>query len=106
MTAEDEVKAMLLTIRNWLAEHFPLHIYEIEMGRGRRVPDGMRLQMHPSVAHRVRQVPPDFGEDYRDPDAWKKRFEVPVEVTPALGEGQWRLATITEVVHCGGKMTC
>lgn len=105
MTAEDEVKAMLLTVRAWLVEHFPLHVYEIEMGRHRPLPDGMWLQMHPSVAYRVRQVPPPIGEDFTDPDAWKKRFEVPVEITPMLPEGQWRLVTITEDVHCGGQMS-
>lgn len=104
MTAEDEVRAMLLTVRSWLMNRYPLYAYRIE-GERLPLPAGMRLQMHPSVAHRVRQVPPPIGEDFTDPDAWKKRFEVPVEITPTLPEGQWRLVTVTEDVHCGGKMS-
>lgn len=106
-TVEDEVRAMMVAVRSWLAEHYPLHVYEIERERHRPLPDGMRLQMHPSVAHRVRQIPPPVGnfENFLDLDAWKKRFEVPVEVTPALPEGMWRLITVTEDVHCGGQVS-
>lgn len=68
----------------------------------RRLPEGLRLEMHPSVR----------GMLYRDPDLWPhmgdidpaEKFEVPVRLSTELPPGGWRLVIITEDVLTGGTV--
>lgn len=68
----------------------------------RRLPEGLRLEVHPSVR----------GMLYRDPDLWPhmedidpaEKFEVPVRLSIDLPPGGWRLVIVTEDVLMGGTV--
>jgi hypothetical protein len=79
----------VLAVRQWVAEH---------LWPGRPLPEGLRLEMHPAVRHVLLRGMPAVGPDLDG------LFDVPVVVTPLLETGAWRLVTVTEDVHTGGKM--
>lgn len=92
------IKTLEVTVVTWLREN---------MGPpGLPLPEGLRVEMHPSFANRLMQDPDAF--DYRswqqDPDSWKKRFIVPVKITIDIPKDSWRLVTVTEELHIGGTM--
>lgn len=95
LTEESIVRAMEVAVHEWLNEHHPVY------GQGYHppLPDGLRLEMHPSVMYALRRVSvPNYL------DNWKPPYEVPVKVTTDLPTGMWRLVTVTENVHLGGKI--
>lgn len=68
----------------------------------RRLPEGLRLEVHPSVMTMIYQDPALWEHlDDTDPAA---KFEVPVKVTVDQPIGGWRLVIVTEDVLMGGTV--
>lgn len=66
----------------------------------RRLPDGLRLEMHPLVLRHIMREPGSLGW----PEDLGGQFGVPVKVTHDLAEGHWRLAIVTEEELLGGRI--
>lgn len=90
---EEVVQVLLDAVDTWYKEN----VWPAEP------PAGMQVQMHPLV-YRLLMQHTDLWQYSANFDAWRKRFPVPVKVTPEMPEGAWRLVTVTEEVHIGGKM--
>lgn len=90
------VRALIILVREYVSEHTP--------PRGGGLPEGIRLEMHPSVRQMIlRNVVPDFIRSVaKEPMPFSA--EVPVVITPLLPRGAWRLVVVTEDVIDGGVM--
>ncbi len=79
--------------------------YVRDLGPFPVLPEGIRLEMHPSVRHAIMR---HWMPDYRDfvSDGEPKPFppQIPVKVTTDLERGAWRLVVVKEDVINGGVM--
>lgn len=66
----------------------------------RRLPTGLRLEMHPLVLRHIIREPGMLPM----PEDLAKVFGMPVKVTHELAEGRWRLAIVTEEELLGGRL--
>lgn len=66
-----------------------------------RLPDGLRLEMHPDV-RRFLMIDPDLWERPGRESGLGDWFPVPVRVTTDLENGRWRLVVVTEEVLLEG----
>jgi hypothetical protein len=89
------VRHLVTSVNEYVHEHWM---------PGQRLPDGLRLEMHPAVRHLL----------HMDADLWERSgwettagdwFPVPVKVNPDLDKDGWRLVIVTEeVLMLGGRM--
>lgn len=68
----------------------------------RKLPEGLRLEIHPSVQRALYQDA-DVWTSFTDNDLASK-FEVPLRINTELSAGGWRLVIITEDVLTGGTV--
>lgn len=66
------------------------------------LPEGLVLQIHPSVYNRILTDPGAFP--YLRPPDLTAYFEVPATVEPRLPEGTWMLAIVKTEVLLGGTL--
>jgi hypothetical protein len=69
----------------------------------RKLPEGLRLEMHPSVRHVLWQDPDltRYTDQFTDVTA---HFSLPVRFTVELDALAWRLVIVTEEVIDGGQV--
>lgn len=91
------VLAMVLTVREWLNENYPHSFVP-----GFQLPEGLRIEMHPSVRTSIMRNVHWSYNSIEDTDI-TSLFQVPIVVTPLLPTSSWRLVTVTEDVHRGGQ---
>lgn len=100
MLLKEKVDTMLRSVSEWLNDNVPGYKY------GHPLPEGLMLQMHPSTLNAIYQSIEFSFEEYRagPAAALAKRCPVPVKISPELDLYAFRLVTVTEEVHFGGKI--
>jgi hypothetical protein len=86
------VRDLITGVREYVREHY---------APGEPCPDGLRVEMHPSV-RRLLMTDPDLWERPGrecELDDW---FPVPAKVTTDVPPGKWRLVIVTEEVLLEG----
>ncbi|HEY2638930.1 MAG TPA: hypothetical protein VGI66_03475 [Streptosporangiaceae bacterium] len=71
------------------------------------LPEGLRLEMHPSVYNQIVRDPTlrDFTSSGRNPqEMLAERWQVPVRIAPELDRDTWRLVIVTEEVLMNGAL--
>ena len=82
-----------------------LEQYVSDLGPFPVLPEGIRLEMHPSVRHAImRNWMPSYAEWVSDAEPSPFPPQIPVKVTTDLKLGQWRLVVVKEEVINGGVM--
>jgi hypothetical protein len=66
----------------------------------RRLPPGLRLEIHPAVYRHIRCDP----EHYLWPEEMRDVTKIPVKVTHEISTDTWRLVIVTEDVLLGGRL--
>jgi hypothetical protein len=66
----------------------------------RRLPDGLRLEIHPAVFRHIRRDP----EHYLWPEELSQVSKIPVKVTYGIPTDTWRLVIVVEDVLLGGRL--
>ena len=94
-TGISPARALLIAVRECLDERYPHWTFRVGA-----LPEGLRLELHPSARTRLWQD--DYTRDW--PRDWSPVFRVPVKVTPDLPDGTWRLVVVTEDVLAGGEL--
>jgi len=100
--AEDAVKTtgprklLEWAIVQYMDEHYPS--YGVKRWSP---PPNLRLELHPSTHHLIRQDP-DF--EYPGSEISEK-LQIPMKINRDLGEGEWRLVVVTEDVKTEGRLS-
>jgi len=96
-TADQQLVRYLVTsVNEYVSEHYPLRFFP---DRHRALPEGLRLERHPSVRRMLMMDPdllePGWPQARGDGTGW---FPCPVKVATDMPKGQWRLVIVTEEV--------
>lgn len=87
---------LVRAVAQWVAEVY---------GPVPTLPPELRIQMHPSVYHKLAMITEPTMADVRTGrDVVKSRFAMPVEITNELETDEFRLVYVTKQVVMGGKV--
>ena len=83
-----------------------LEQYVRDLGPFPVLPEGIRLEMHPSVRHAImRNWTPKYADFVSGEEPKPFPPQIPVKVTTDLEHGAWRLVVVKEDVINGGVMS-
>jgi hypothetical protein len=94
------IRNLVIAVHEYVREHYPVSFFP---HRHQELPEGLRLEMHPSVRRALMMDPdllePGWPQARDDVHGW---FPVPVKVTTDVNPGRWRLVIVTEDVLLDG----
>jgi len=98
-------EAMVARVYQILTDRYgPSYRWQYE---GSRLPEGLRLEIHPLTGNLLMQDPELWERDTWDvyhPPGLAEMFRCPVKVTPDAPAGGWRLVIVTEELIDGGTL--
>jgi hypothetical protein len=85
-------------IAGYLDERYPY--WQVEPSR---VPDNLRVEMHPITRFKILGDPDTAYPPHLSPDVFGK-LSIPAKITLELQPGEWRLVQIVVDVKTGGRL--